>query len=400
MLEQDIARDLDTADIVDLPAHAQGLVLANPPPLPDPVFVTRPFLPPLEEFLPLLNRIWETRILTNGGPYHKELEGRLCQYLGVPQLALCNNATTALIVALRALDLSGEVITTPYSFVATSHALLWSGLTPVFVDVDPHTLNIDPAAIEAAITPRTSAILPVHCYGQPCDVEAIDDIARRHGLKVVYDAAHAFGVNHRGASVLNHGDLSVLSFHATKVFNTFEGGAIVCADAARKDQVDKIKNFGYDGETSVVDVGFNGKMCELNAALGLVQLGHVDRAIAGRRVIDEAYREGLRGVRGVRCLGPSDDDTSNYAYFPILLGPDYPVSRDTLNATLKRDGINPRRYFYPLISEFPMYRSLPSAGPERLPVATEAANRVMCLPMYPDLDPSTVARIIRRVANP
>jgi dTDP-4-amino-4,6-dideoxygalactose transaminase len=400
MLEQDIARDLDAAEAVDLCSTVAAAVSADPATVSEPIFVTRPFLPPLEEFLPLLNRIWDTRILTNGGPYHKELEARLCRHLGVPQLALCNNATTALIVALRALDLSGEVITTPYSFVATSHALLWSGLEPVFVDVDPHTLNIDPAAIEAAITPRTSAILPVHCYGQPCDVEAIDDIARRHGLKVIYDAAHAFGVTHRGASVLNHGDLSVLSFHATKVFNTFEGGAIVCADAARKDQVDKIKNFGYDGETSVVDVGFNGKMCELNAALGLVQLGHVDRAIADRRAIDEAYREGLRGVRGIRCLGPSSDATSNYSYFPILLGPDYPVSRDTLNATLKRDAINPRRYFYPLISDFPMYRSLPSAAPERLPIATEAANRVLCLPIYPDLDPSVVARVIRRIANP
>ena len=366
----------------------------------EPVFVTRPFLPPFEEFEPLLRRIWQTRILTNGGPFHEELEARLRAHLGVPQVALFNNATTALIVALRALGLSGEVITTPYSFVATSHALLWSGLTPVFVDIDPRTLNLDPARIEAAITPRTSAILPVHCYGHPCDVEAIDGIARRHGLKVVYDAAHAFGVRHNGRSLLNAGDLSVLSFHATKVFNTFEGGAIVCADAVDKDRIDKLKNFGHDGETSVVDVGLNGKMSEMNAALGLVQLNHIDPALARRRIIDATYREGLRKIRGVRCLDDTGEEVANYAYFPILLGPDYPVSRDGLVDALKRDGIHPRRYFYPLISEFPMYRTLPSARREQLPVAAAAADRVLCLPIHPDLDEAVVARVIRRIANP
>ncbi|CAO4162868.1 DegT/DnrJ/EryC1/StrS family aminotransferase [Methylorubrum populi] len=363
-----------------------------------PVYVTRPFLPPLEEFEPLLREIWRTRILTNGGPFHRELEKRLADHLGVPHIALFNNATTALIVALRALDLSGEVITTPYSFVATSHALMWSGLTPVFVDIDPSTLNLDPARIEAAITPRTRAILPVHCYGQPCDVEAIAAIAARHGLKVIYDAAHAFGVRHRGASVLTHGDLSVLSFHATKVFNTFEGGAIVCADPAMKDRIDKLKNFGFEDETSVIGVGLNGKMSELNAAFGLVQLRHIDTALAGRRAVDAAYRAGLRGLPGIRCLEAAGE--GNYAYFPILVGPDYPIGRDALYDALKRDGIHARRYFYPLISDFPAYRTLPSAARAGLPVSATMADRVLCLPIYPELDASVVDRVIRRIAQP
>ncbi|MFJ7439933.1 DegT/DnrJ/EryC1/StrS family aminotransferase [Methylorubrum thiocyanatum] len=364
----------------------------------EPVFVTRPFLPPLEEFEPLLRRIWQTRILTNGGPFHRELEAQLTTHLGVPQVALFNNATTALIVALRALDLSGEVITTPYSFVATSHALLWSGLTPVFVDINPVTLNLDPARIEAAITPRTTAILPVHCYGRPCDVEAIAEIAARHRLKVIYDAAHAFGVRHRGRSVLNHGDLSVLSFHATKVFNTFEGGAIVCADPAMKDRIDKLKNFGFDDETSVIGVGLNGKMSELNAAFGLVQLRYVEEAMSGRRKVDAAYRKGLQTITGIRCLDAAEEETTNHAYFPILIEPDYPVSRDALYDALKRVGIHPRRYFYPLISDFPAYRTLPSARRERLPIAAESAERVLCLPIYPDLDPDIVARVIEVIA--
>jgi dTDP-4-amino-4,6-dideoxygalactose transaminase len=393
-LEQEFARVLDTA-----PETASGAALGTES-AADPVYVTRPFLPPLEEFEPLLRQIWQTRILTNGGPFHRELEARLRHHLGVPQVALFNNATTALIMALRALDLTGEVITTPYSFVATSHALLWSGLTPVFVDIDPVTLNLDPARIEAAITPRTSAILPVHCYGRPCDVEAIGAIADRHGLKVIYDAAHAFGVDHCGASVLNHGDLSVLSFHATKVFNTFEGGAIVCADPAMKDRIDKLKNFGHDGETSVPDVGLNGKMSELNAALGLVQLRHIGTALAQRRAVDAAYREGLQGIPGIRCLDFPGEGAANYAYFPILVGPDYPIGRDALYDALKRDGIHPRRYFHPLISDFPMYRTLPSARREDLPVASAAADRVLCLPIYPDLDPAIVARIVRRIARP
>ncbi len=365
-----------------------------------PVYVTRPFLPPLEDFTPYLQRIWESRVLTNGGPFHQELERRLAGHLGVPQVALTNNATTALIVALEALGLSGEVITTPYSFVATSHALLWSGLTPVFADIDPVTLNLDPAAIEAAITPRTSAILPVHCYGHPCDVEAIEAIAKRHGLAVIYDAAHAFGVRHRGRSLLSYGDLSVLSFHATKVFNTFEGGAIVCGDEARKDRIDKLKNFGIDGETSVVGIGLNGKMSEFNAALGLVQLQHIDAALARRQRIDVLYREGLHGIPGIACLSDAGEDKANYAYFPILVGPDYPLVRDALDDALKREGIRPRRYFYPLISDYPLYRDLPSARRDALPVAAETADRVLCLPIYPDLEEAVVRRVIETIANP
>lgn len=397
-------RPSDNSEVADLRASMAKLErllaeaerkLAGPP-----VYVTRPHLPPLEEFEPLLKQIWQTRILTNGGPFHQELERRLVDHLGVAEIALTNNATTALMVALRALDLSGEVVTTPYSFVATSHALLWSGLTPVFADIDPDTLNLDPAAIEAAITPRTSAILPVHCYGHPCDVDAIEAIARRHGLKVLYDAAHAFGVRHQGRSLLSYGDLSVLSFHATKVFNTFEGGAIVCGDRACKDQIDKLKNFGIDGETSVVDVGLNGKMCEFNAALGLVQLRHIDAALARRRAIDAAYRMGLDGVRGIRCLAAAGEDGANYAYFPILVGPDYPLTRDALNDALKREGINPRRYFHPLISDHPMYRDKPGARRESLPVAANAADSVLCLPIYPDLEEHVVARVIERIANP
>lgn len=394
LLDRDLARAVGTA-----------AVPAERPPAPEvaradhPVYVTRPFLPPLEEFEPLLREIWRTRILTNGGPYHRELERRLCDHLGVPEIALFSNATTALIVALRALGLSGEVITTPYSFVATSHALLWGGLTPVFVDIDPASLNLDPAAIEAAITPRTSAILAVHCYGHPCDVEAIEAIARRHGLKVIYDAAHAFGVRHRGRSILAHGDLSILSFHATKVFNTFEGGAIVCAEAGQKDHLEKLKNFGFENETSVIEVGLNGKMSELNAALGLVQLRHVDAVTARRGAVDALYREGLRPVRGIRCLEPAPAETTNFAYFPILVEPDYPLTRDALDAALKAEGIVPRRYFYPLISDFPMYRDLPSARRDHLPVATAAAERVLCLPIFPDLDESVVRAIVRRIAK-
>jgi dTDP-4-amino-4,6-dideoxygalactose transaminase len=395
LLEQDLTRVLGTAAHPGERSSNEGIGKID-----EPVFVTRPFLPPLEEFEPLLRQIWQTRILTNGGPYHRELEQRLRDHLGVPEIALFNNATTALIVALRALGLSGEVITTPYSFVATSHALLWSGITPVFADIDPNSLNLDPAAIEAAITPRTSAILAVHCYGHPCDVEAIDAIAHKHGLKVIYDAAHAFGVRHRGRSVLGHGDLSVLSFHATKVFNTFEGGAIVCADAGQKNRIEKLKNFGFDGETSVIEVGLNGKMSELNAALGLVQLRYVDTVMNRRRAIDAMYREGLRGVRGIRCLGPAETETPNHAYFPILVEPNYPIGRDALDAALKEEGIYPRRYFYPLISDYPMYRTLPSAGRDRLPAATAASERVLCLPIFPDLDETTIRRVIQRIVDP
>jgi dTDP-4-amino-4,6-dideoxygalactose transaminase len=349
------------------------------------IYVTKPTLPPLEDFFPYLQEIWNSRVLTNGGPFHEQLERELCEYLGVEHICLFTNGTIALVTALQALRITGEVITTPYSFVATSHSLLWNGIKPVFVDIDPKTLNIDPERIEAAITPHTTAIMPVHCYGHPCDVDAIQKIADTYNLKVIYDAAHAFGVQCHFGSVLNHGDLSVLSFHATKVFNTFEGGAIVCPDKKTKVRIDQLKNFGHVGEVNVVAPGINGKMSEFNAALGLLQLKYIDDAIARRRVIDAAYRERLRGVKGIHCLDDSGEEVANYAYFPILVGSEYPISRDDLYHTMKDRGIHPRRYFYPLIPDFPMYRGLPSAHRDNLPHATEAARKVLCLPIYPDL---------------
>jgi dTDP-4-amino-4,6-dideoxygalactose transaminase len=363
-------------------------------------YVTQPYLPPLQEFMPYLEQIWSSKQLTNCGPFHHQLEDALCDYLGVKHIALFTNATIALITALQALRVGGEVITTPYSFVATTHSLLWNGIKPVFVDVDPQTLNLDPQKIEAAITPQTTAIMPVHCYGHPCDVEAIQKIADTYNLKVIYDAAHAFGVECHCGSVLNHGDLSVLSFHATKVFNTFEGGAIVCPDAKTKARIDQLKNFGHAGEVNVVATGINGKMSELNAAFGLLQLKHIDRALDKRRQIDEAYRRGLSGIRGIACLGDAGELKSNYSYFPITVNSDYPISRDALNDWLKLNAIHPRRYFYPLISEFPMYRGLPSSNRALLPVATKASSEILCLPIYPDLDMATVDRVIGLIAHP
>lgn len=360
--------------------------------------VTRPSLPPLDKFVPYLEQIWESHILTNCGPYHTQLERELVDYLGVKHIALFNNATIALIVALHALGIQGEVITTPFSFVATTHALLWNNITPVFVDVDPETLNLDPAQIEAAITERTTAIMPVHCYGQPAAVDAIDAIAARHGLKVIYDAAHAFGVRDHRGSVLNHGDLSVLSFHATKVFNTFEGGAIVCPTLEMKEHIDRLKNFGHDGEISVIETGINGKMSEINSAFGLLQLKYIDEVIAKRGLVDAAYRKTLANVRGIRCLARFEG-VANYAYFPILVDAEYPMSRDALNEHMKANGIHPRRYFYPLISEFPMYRDLPSSDRAGLPVAAHAADRILCLPIYPDLDDGSIERIVGIIAG-
>ena len=315
------------------------------------IYVTQPYLPPLEEFIPYLQNIWDKRILTNGGPYHQQLEQALCDYLGVKHLALLTNGTIALVTALQALRITGEVITTPYSFVATAHSLLWNGIKPVFVDVDPNTLNMDPTKIEVAITPHTTAIMPVHCYGHPCDVSAIQRIADNYNLKVIYDAAHAFGVKDKQGSVLNHGDLSVLSFHATKVFNTFEGGAIICPDAKTKLRIDQLKNFGFVDEVTVVAPGINGKMSEINAAFGLLQLKHIDGALARRKEIDVAYREKLAGVQGIQCLNDGGEEAANHSYFPILVHPDYPLSRDALYQKLKDHGIYARRYFYPLRSE-------------------------------------------------
>lgn len=350
-----------------------------------PVYVTQPTLAPLEDFIPYLAQIWKSKRLTNAGPFHQQFEQALCQYLGVEHISLFTNGTLALVTALQTLQITGEVITTPYSFVATAHSLLWNGIKPVFVDIDPVTLNLDPARIEAAITPKTTAIMPVHCYGQPCDVDRIQKIADAYGLKVIYDAAHAFSVEHHGASVLNHGDLSVLSFHATKVFNTFEGGAIICQDAKTKARIDHLKNFGFVDEVTVIAPGINGKMSEINAAFGLLQLKGVDHALAQRKLVDTHYRRALAQVDGIECLPELALKERNHAYFPILVKPAYSLSRDALFEKLKANSIFARRYFYPLISDFPMYKSLPSAASENLPVATRAANEVICLPIYPDL---------------
>jgi dTDP-4-amino-4,6-dideoxygalactose transaminase len=365
----------------------------------EPIYVTQPYLPPLEEFIPYLQQIWDKKILTNGGPFHQQLEKALCDYLGVEHIALFANGTMALVTALQALRVTGEVITTPYSFVATSHSLLWNGIKPVFVDIDPNTFNLDPVKIEAAITPQTTAIMPVHCYGHPCDVEAIQKIADNYNLKVIYDAAHAFGVQDAGGSILRHGDLSVLSFHATKVFNTFEGGAIICPDAKTKQRIDHLKNFGFADETTVVAPGINGKMSEFNAALGLLQLKYVDGVLARRREIDQTYRRLLKGVPGIQCGNASGEQSPNYSYFPILVESDYPMSRDALYQKLRDHNIFTRRYFYPLISNFSMYRGLPSAARDCLPVATRVAEKVLCLPIYPDLVPERVAEIVRIVAE-
>ena len=364
-----------------------------------PIYVTQPVLPPLEEFVPYLKEIWANKILTNGGPFHQQLEKALCDYLGVQHLALFSNGTLGLVTALQALRVTGEVITTPYSFVATAHSLLWNGIKPVFVDVDPNTLNLDPAKIEAAITPLTTAIMPVHCYGHPCDVEAIQKIADNYNLKVIYDAAHAFGVQDEGGSVLRHGDLSVLSFHATKVFNTFEGGAIICPDAKTKQRIDHLKNFGFVDEVTVVAPGINGKMSEINAAFGMLQLQHIDDALAQRKRIDAAYREALRDVPGIRCLQNAGEHVANHSYFPVLVEADYPLSRDALYQKLRDNNIFARRYFYPLITDFPMYRGMPSAHRENLPVATAAALKVICLPIYPALTPQELQRIIQLITE-
>ncbi|WP_315718563.1 MULTISPECIES: DegT/DnrJ/EryC1/StrS family aminotransferase [unclassified Bradyrhizobium] len=369
---------------------------------PDPVLVTRPFLPPLDEFVPYLKSIWESKVLTNSGPFHQQLEKALCEYLGVTQISLFTNGTIALVVALQAAGIKGSVITSPYSFVATSHSLVWNSIRPIFVDVDPVSLNLDPSRIEAAIVEDTTAILPVHCYGHPCDVRAIQAVADKHHLKVIYDAAHAFGVTDRAGSILRHGDLSVLSFHATKVFNTFEGGAIISPDERMKQHIDHLKNFGITDEVTVVTSGLNGKMSEINAAFGLLQLRYIDAALARRREIDARYRDLLREIRGIRCLAPPREVTGNGGYFPILVNSDYPLSRDQLFQKLADHDIRARRYFFPLISNFPMYRDDYSAQPANLPNANDAASRVLCLPIYPGLSDERVeaiATVIRSVSE-
>ena len=360
-----------------------------------PITVTSPLLPPLEEFIPYLENIWDSKFLTNCGPYHQQLEKELAQYLGVKHISLFSNGTLALVTALQALRITGEVITTPYSFVATAHSLLWNNLKPVFVDIDPRTNNLDPRRIVEAITPATTAILPVHCYGIPCDVEGIQQVADTYGLKVIYDAAHAFGVRQNGASILNHGDLSILSFHATKVFNTIEGGAIICQDEKLKRRIDYLKNFGFADEVTVMAPGINGKMNELQAAFGLLQLRHIEGAIGRRRQIYEEYRSALEGVAGISVLQASDELQWNYSYCPILVDAEqFGISRDALYERYRAEDILVRRYFYPLICEFPMYRNLPSANTGNLGEALKVSRQVLCLPIHPELNGTSQQRII------
>jgi dTDP-4-amino-4,6-dideoxygalactose transaminase len=362
------------------------------------ITVTSPLLPPLEEFVPYLQDIWKRKWITNNGHYHRELEKALCEYLKVSYISLFTNGTIPLLCALQVLRISGEVITTPYSFVATTHALWWNGITPVFVDVEEKTGNLDPDKVEAAITPKTTAIMPVHVYANPCDTERIQAIADKYGLKVIYDAAHAFGVEKDGTSILNAGDMATLSFHATKTYNTVEGGALVCHDEAVKKRIDYMKNFGFAGETEVVMPGINGKMDEIRSAYGLLNLRYVDEAIGRRREIALYYRECLRGIPGITMMEDTPGVKSNYSYFPVFIDKAlYGKSRDEVYEALKLHNIYGRRYFYPLISSFSPYRGLGSAKPDNLPVATKLADRVICLPMYHELmkeDVQSICRII------
>ena len=360
--------------------------------------VTSPLLPPLDEFVPYLEKIWDSRWITNNGQFHQQLELALGEYLGVEHLSLFTNGTLPLITALQALHVAGEVITTPYSFVATTHALWWNGIKPVFVDVDPANCGLDPDKIEAAITSRTTAIMPVHCYGRPCDANRIQTIADKYGLKVIYDAAHAFGVEMNGESILKQGDMSTLSFHATKVYNTAEGGALIVKDAETKKRIDYLKNFGFAGETEVIAPGINGKMDEIRAALGLLNLKIVDEAIERRHQVAMRYREALRDVNGIRFFDDMPGVKHNYSYFPIFINAEeYGMTRDDLYFKMKERGVLGRRYFYPLISAFDTYRGLPSATIENLPNAMRIANEVICLPIHQDLSAEDVERTIELI---
>ena len=362
------------------------------------ITVTSPLMPSLEDLNVYLKDIWQRKWVTNNGHFHKELEKALCEYLGVPFISLFTNGTLPLITALQALRVTGEVITTPFSFVATTHSLWWNGIKPVFVDIDPETCILDPDKIEAAITPHTTAIMPVHVYGRPCDTERIQAVADKYGLKVIYDAAHAFGVKVNGESVLNAGDMSTLSFHATKVYSTIEGGALVMKDEQTKRRIDYLKNFGFAGETTVVAPGINSKMDEVRAAYGLLNLKQVDRAIAGRQRVAEMYRSALRGVPGIRIMEDVPGVRHNYAYFPVFVDAEqYGMSRDELYFKMKEHNVLGRRYFYPLISTFSTYRGLESARPDNLPVATRIAEQVICLPMYYGLTDEDVERIINLI---
>jgi len=350
------------------------------------IYVTQPALPPLDEFTRSLEKIWESKILSNNGPFHQEFEKELADYLGVKYISVFSNGTIALVTALQALNITGEVITTPFSFVATTHSLWWNNIKPVFVDVESQFFNLDPDKVEAAITPKTTAIMPVHVYGNPCNVERFKHIADTYGLKLIYDAAHAFGVKIKNNSVLNFGDLSILSFHATKVFNTIEGGAIVCHDLKMKQRVDLLKNFGFEDETHVIEPGINGKLNEIQSAYGLLQLKYIDDNIAKRKAIHEIYKTQLADVLGITCLPDPEECHHSHSYFPILVDETiYGISRDALYEKFKKEDIFVRRYFYPLISHFPTYSALPSAAKDNLPVSEKVASQILCLPIYPKL---------------
>ena len=359
------------------------------------ITVTSPLLPNLDDFNEMLKQIWASKWITNNGSFHKQLEKELDVYLKVPYISLFTNGTLPLITALQALRITGEVITTPYSFVATTHALWWNGIKPVFVDIDPTTGNINPDKIEAAITPKTTAIMPVHVYGKPCDTKRIQEIADQYGLKVIYDAAHAFGVEVNGESILNAGDLSTLSFHATKVYNTVEGGAMVMHDEKMKKRIDYLKNFGFANETTVVGPGINSKMDEVRSAYGLLNLKQVDAAIEARHQVAIKYREVLRNVEGVTFFDDIPGVRHNYSYFPIFIdAKKYGMTRDELYFKMKEQNVLGRRYFYPLISEFSTYRGLESAKPENLPEAHKMADSVICLPMHHALSNDDIQRIL------
>lgn len=359
------------------------------------ITVTSPLLPDLDDFTEFLHQIWEKKWITNNGSFHQELESALAEYLKVPYISLFTNGTLPLLTALQALRITGEVITTPYSFVATTHSIWWNDCRPVFVDVDPDTGNMDPNKIEAAITPRTTAIMPVHVYGQPCDTKSIKEIAQKYNLKVIYDAAHAFGVEVNGNSLLNEGDLSTLSFHATKVYNTVEGGAMVMRDVETKKQIDYLKNFGFADEVTVVGPGINSKVDEIRAAYGLLNLRQVDQAIDARKRVALAYRKALRSVEGITFFEDMPGVRHNYSYFPIFVDADkYGLARDELYFKMREHGVWGRRYFYPLISTFSTYRGLPSASPENLPNAWKMAESVICLPMHHAMSDNDIERVV------
>ena len=361
-----------------------------------PIYVTSPLLPSLEDFTFLLKEIWESKMLTNNGNFHQKLEEELAKYLKVPYLSLFTNGTLPLITALQAMRITGEVITTPFSFVATTHSLWWNGIKPVFVDIEPETCNLDPSKIEAAITPKTTAIMPVHVYGQPCKTKEIQEIANKYGLKVIYDAAHAFGVEINGESILNFGDMATLSFHATKVYNTLEGGALVVHDEQTKKRIDYLKNFGFASETEVVAPGINSKVDEVRAAYGLLNLKQVDHAINSRRKVAIRYRDELQGVKGITFFIVIPGVRHNYSYFPIFINAEeYGMTRDELYFKMKEHNVFGRRYFYPLISTFSTYRGLDSANPDNLPIATQMSNNVICLPMHHALSENEVEYILQ-----